>query len=299
MAGLPRILVTGATGKQGGAVITALLACQPKPPFHIVALTRKANSTRAKALAQKPNVSILEGDLDDCTSIFNMSEPFHGVFGVTTPLKGHELEEKQGKALVDVAAANNVKHFVFTSADRGVHADTDGSVVPHFQSKFNIENHLKAVAAKTGQMDWTIIRPVAFMENLSPDFIGKAFTAMWELNGMDRKLQLVSTIDVGILAADAFKNREKYASKALDLATDSLSPNEAKATFRRVVGQEIPTTYHFVGRLIKWMLHEQLGIMFQWFVDVGFAADPNHYKREFPEMQGFEKWLQQSSAWKR
>jgi len=299
MAGLRRILVTGATGKQGGAVISALLASQSKSPFHLVALTRKANSARAKALAQRPNVSILEGDLDDCTSIFKMSEPFHGVFGVTTPMKGHELEEKQGKALVDAAAANGVKHFVFTSADRGVHSDTDGTVVPHFQSKFNIENHLKAVAAKSGQMDWTIIRPVAFMENLSQDFIGKAFATIWELNGVDRKLQLVSTVDVGILAADAFKNQEKYTSKALNLATDSLSPNEAKAIFRRVVGQEMPTTYHFVGRLLKWMLHKQLGIMFQWFVDVGFAADPNQYKTEFPEMQGFEKWLQQSSAWKR
>jgi len=299
MAGLRRILVTGATGKQGGAVISALLASQSKSPFHLVALTRKANSARAKALAQRPNVSILEGDLDDCTSIFKMSEPFHGVFGVTTPMKGHELEEKQGKALVDAAAANGVKHFVFTSADRGVHSDTDGTVVPHFQSKFNIENHLKAVAAKSGQMDWTIIRPVAFMENLSQDFIGKAFATIWELNGVDRKLQLVSTVDVGILAADAFKNQEKYTSKALNLATDSLSPNEAKAIFRRVVGQEMPTTYHFVGRLLKWMLHKQLGIMFQWFVDVGFAADPNQYKMEFPEMQGFEKWLQQSSAWKR
>jgi len=298
MAALQRILVTGATGKQGGALISALLTSQPKPPFHIVALTRKADSPGAKALAQKPNVSVLQGDLDDCSSIFNKSDPFHGVFGVTTPMKGHELEEKQGKDLVNAAAANGVKHFVFTANDRGVNSDTDATVVPHFQSKFNIENHLKAVAAKNGEMDWTIIRPVAFMENLSPDFLGKAFATMWELNGPDRKLQLVSTVDIGILAADAFKNREQYASKALNLATDSLSPNEAKAIFKKVVGKDMPTTYHFVGRLLRWMLHKQLGIMFQWFVDVGFGADPNQYKRKFPEMQGFEKWLKQSSGWK-
>lgn len=298
MASLRRILVTGATGKQGGALITALLASQPKPPFHLVALTRKADSARAKTLAQEPNVSILEGDLDDCTSIFKKSEPFHGVFGVTTPMKGHELEERQGKALVDAAAAAGVKHFVFTSVDRGVNADTDATAVPHFQSKFNIENHLKAVAAKTGQMDWTIIRPVTFMDNLSPDFLGKGFVAMWDLNGMDRKLQLVSSVDIGILAADIFKNQEQYASKALDLATDSLSPNEAKAIFKRVVGTDMPTTYLFVGRLLKWILHKQLGIMFQWFVDVGFAANPNEYKSKFPEMQDFEQWLKQSSGWK-
>lgn len=299
MAGLRRILVTGATGKQGGALVSALLKSQPDPPFHLVALTRSANSAKAQALAQKTNVSVLEGDLDDCVSIFKkFSEPFHGVFGVTTPIKGDEVEEKQGKALVDAAAANGVKHFVFTSVDRGVNSDTDATPVPHFQSKFNIENHLKAVAAKTRQMDWTIIRPVFFMENLSPGFLGKACATIWELNGSDRKLQMVSTVDVGILAADAFKYQEQYASKALNLATDSLSPNEAKAIFKRVIGQDLPTTYHLVGKLIRWMLHKQLGIMFQWFVDVGFGANPNEFRSKFPEMQGFEKWLKKSSGWK-
>jgi len=298
MSGLRRILVTGATGKQGGALINALVASPPKPPFHLVALTRKASAPKAQALAKIPNVSVLEGDLDDCDAIFKGQEPFHGVFGVTTPFKSEAIEERQGKALVDAAAANGVKHFVFTSADRGVNGDTDPTPVPHFQSKFNIEQHLKKVAAETGTMEWTIIRPVAFMENLSPDFIGKAFATMWELNGMDRKLQLVSTVDVGIMGAHVFKSPEEYASKQFSLATDLLSPNEAQTIFKRVVGQDMPTTYHFVGKLLKWMLHKQLGIMFQWFVDVGFGADPNEYKSKYPEMQGFETWLKDSSGWK-
>ena len=298
MSGLRRILVTGATGKQGGALINALVASPPNPPFHLVALTRKASAPRAQALAQRPNVSVLEGDLDDCNAIFKGRDPFYGVFSVTTPIKSEEIEERQGKALVDAAASNGVKHFVFTSAERGANGDTDPTTVPHFQSKFNIEQHLKQVAAKTGTMDWTIIRPVAFMENLRPDFIGKGFATMWEMNGMDRKLQLVSSVDVGVMAAHVFKAPEEYTSEQVSLATDSLTPNEAQAIFKRVVGKDMPMTYHFVGRLIKWMLHKQLGLMFQWFVDVGFAADPNKYKSKYPEMQDFEKWLKQSSAWK-
>ena len=298
MASLRRILVTGATGKQGGALINALVASQANPPFHLVALTRQANSAKAQALAQKPNVSVLEGDLDDCNAIFKGQDPFYGVFSVTTPIKSEEVEERQGKALVDAAAANGVKHFVFTSVDRGVNGDTDPTPVPHFQSKFNVEKHLKDVAAKSGTMDWTIMQPVAFMENLSPNFLGKAFATMWELNGMDRKLQIVSIVDIGVMAAHAFKSPEEYASKQFSLATDSLSPNEAQAIFKRVVGKDMPTTYHFVGILLKWMLHKQLGIMFQWFVDVGFGADPEEYKSKYPEMQDFERWLKQSSAWK-
>jgi uncharacterized protein YbjT (DUF2867 family) len=299
MAGLRRILVVGATGKQGGALINALVASQASPPFHLVALTRKANAARAQALVQKPNVSVLEGDLEDCNAIFRGQEPFYGVFSVTTPIKSEEVEERQGKALVDAAAANGVRHFVFTSVERGVNGDTDPTPVPHFQSKFNIEKHLKGVAAETGRMDWTIIRPVCFMENLTPGFIGKAFATVWELNGMDRKLQLVSTVDVGVVAAHVFKSPEEYVSKAFSLATDSLSPNEAQAVFKRVVGTDMPTTYHIVGRLIKWMLNKQLGVMFQWFVDVGFGADPKEYTSKYPEIQDFETWLKQSSAWKR
>ena len=108
----------------------------------------------------------------------------------------------------------------------------------------------------------------------------------------------VSTVDVGILAAAALKDPLQYANKALSLATDSLSPNEARAIFKRAVGKDMPTTYQFVGRLLKWMLHEQLGIMFKWFVDVGFGADPEEYKRQFPEMQNFETWLRESSGFK-
>ena len=253
MSGLKRILITGATGKQGCATLSALLASQQQHPFHLVALTRNATSTRSKSLAQKPNVSILEGDLNDCRAIFKSSEPFHGVFSVQVPLKP-KVEEQQGKNLVDAAAASGVRHFIYSSAERGgpQRSDQDGTYVKHFISKFNIENHLKMISKNTdGQMQWTIIRPVAFFENLTPDFLGRAFAAMWLLNGMDTKLQMVSARDIGILAADAFINPSSYAGRAISFATDELTPREANAIFRRVFGTEMPVTYPFVGQLIK------------------------------------------------
>jgi uncharacterized protein YbjT (DUF2867 family) len=294
-----RLLIAGATGKQGGAVISALLARPPREPFHLVALTRNAKSARAQALARKPNVTVIEGNLNDCNAIFRESaSPFHGVFSVQLPVKV-KVEEEQGKSLVDSAAANGVRHFVYTSADRGgpLRSDMDGTPVEHFRSKFNIENHLKAVAKETdGRMAWTIIRPVAFMENMTPGFLGKAFVSMWRLNGMDRKLQLVSSTDVGMLAAEAFKTPEEYNSKAISLATDEISPREAAEIFERVVGKEIPSTYPFVGRLIKILLKQQLGVMFQWFKEEGFGADPKEFTRKYAEMQNFEQWLRYRSG---
>jgi uncharacterized protein YbjT (DUF2867 family) len=292
------LLITGATGKQGGAVISAFLAKPPKEPFHLVALTRNANSTRAQALAQQPNVSVIEGNLNDCNAIFQQTTPFHGVFSVQLPLNV-KTEEQQGKALVDAAAANGVRHFIYTSADRGgpAKSDVQGTAVAHFRSKFNIENHLKSVAERTnGNMAWTIIRPVAFMENMTPDFLGKAFVAMWRLNGMDRKLQLVSAVDVGMLAAEAFQAPDEYAGKAVSLATDELTPREAAEIFERAVGKEMPSTYPFVGRLIKVLLREQLGVMFKWFREEGFGADPREFTKKYREMQNFEQWLKHRSG---
>ena len=137
------------------------------------------------------------------------------------------------------------------------------------------------------------------MDNLSNDFLGRAFATMWRQNGMERKLQLVSSVDIGVLAAEAFNHEQEYAGKAISLATDELTPREAEEIFKNVFGREMPRTYDFLGRMIKWLAHEQLGVMFKWFVDVGFGADVKEYPRKFPEMRNFEKWLREQSKFQK
>lgn len=62
-------LVTGATGKQGGAVIDALLA-QPSS-FTILAITRNTNSASAQKLAaNSPIIKLIQRNLDDIPAIF-------------------------------------------------------------------------------------------------------------------------------------------------------------------------------------------------------------------------------------
>lgn len=80
------VLITGATGKQGGSVIRNLLA--QNAPFDILAVTRDAQSSAAQKLAQQSTrVKILEGNLDDPAAIFRnakskISNPIWGVFSV-------------------------------------------------------------------------------------------------------------------------------------------------------------------------------------------------------------------------
>lgn len=80
------VLITGATGKQGGSVVKNLL--EKSAPFKILAVTRDANSAAAKKLAQKsPNITLIQGNLDDPAAIFEnvkrqISTPVWGVFSV-------------------------------------------------------------------------------------------------------------------------------------------------------------------------------------------------------------------------
>ena len=79
-----KLLVVGATGKQGGSLITALSGISP-PPFHVLALTRDASSPSAKRLASKPNITLVEGSSSFPSKIFAAHKDIYGVFSMTMP----------------------------------------------------------------------------------------------------------------------------------------------------------------------------------------------------------------------
>ncbi|KAI9818682.1 MAG: hypothetical protein M1832_004157 [Thelocarpon impressellum] len=299
------LLITGATGKQGGAVISALLSSKHTPPFKILALTRNTEAASAKRLAEKPGVSLIKGDLDDPTAVFQQAGgpgKVWGVFSVQVPLGGKatpETEERQGKELATVAAENGVEHFVYTSVDRGgpQRSESNPTNVPHFISKHNIEQHLIQVAGASKQkMGWTILRVTAFFDNLTPDIGGKLFAAMWKGLG-DTRLQFISTRDIGRFTARAFENPDRFRGQALTLAGDELNQAEANVAFEGVVGYAMPSTYVILGSVLKWAIKD-MGLMFNWFAVEGFGADVPKLRKEDAELQDFATWLKDSSGFK-
>jgi uncharacterized protein YbjT (DUF2867 family) len=291
MASNKKILVTGATGKQGGAVITALQ--ESSPSFQILALTRNASSNGAKALGSKPNVTVVEGDYTNLPSIFEKHKPIYGVFSVTVMGKEGD-EEKQAKPLIDESIKSGVEVFVFSSVDRGGEkSDTTPTNIPHFASKHRIEQYLKERAENGKKMPYTILRPVAFMDNLTPDFVGKTFTGM--VAGLGAKpLQLISTRDIGIFAARAFNNPAAYKNRSISLAGDELNADQIRKTFKDTMGSDIPETFSFIPPVIKYMVKE-LGTMFDWFKEDGYNVDIQALRKEEPRLQTFSQWLKESS----
>ncbi|KAI8965325.1 nucleoside-diphosphate-sugar epimerase family protein [Daldinia sp. FL1419] len=300
------VLITGATGKQGGAVVSALL--KANTDFEILALTRDAQSASAQRLAQKsPKIKLVTGDMDAADNIFKVAReitktPIWGVFSVQAAIGGganFRKEEVQGKALIDASIKNGVKHMVYSSVDRGgaAKSDDDPTDIPHFISKYNIEKYLFE-KTKGGEMDWTILRPVAFFENLVPGFFGKVFTTSWKISLKEnQKLQLIATSDIGFFAAEALQNPEQWKGKKLSLAGDELTFDEFGKVFKQKTGEDLPTTFHFVAAIINWMSKE-LGYMFRWFRNVGYGADIASLKKMNPELKDFGKWLETESQFK-
>ncbi|MES1171967.1 MAG: NmrA/HSCARG family protein [Bacteroidota bacterium] len=253
------VLVTGATGKQGGATIRELLG---KSGFKLRAMTRNPSSDAAKALAAK-GVEVVAGDLDDAASLERAVDGAWGVFGVQNTWEaGVEKEEEQGKRLAKVARDKGVQHFVYTSVG-SAHKNTG---IPHFDNKARVEKTVKEL----GFPSHFILRPVFFMENLaSPWFLNgdNLVTAMKPTT----KLQMIASADIGKFAARAFIDADKLKNVEVDVAGDAVTMVEAAAAVSELVGRTI--TFQPIPIEAVRQNSDDFAKMLEWFEAVGYSAD--------------------------
>ncbi|KAI1110189.1 hypothetical protein F5Y14DRAFT_455299 [Nemania sp. NC0429] len=307
MASQPRkILVVGATGQQGSAVLAELSRQASTSPstfpagVKILALTRKAASKGAQSLVPTYggalDLEVVEGDTKNPEPIFAAHGDIDAVFSFTTmPV---DQEESQAKPLITAAAGHGVRHFVFSSVERGGDEKSweNPTDVPHFITKHNIELHLRETCAANPTMSYTILRPVAFMDNFNPTSgFGPVMASLWSTLPASTKLQLVSVRDIGVFGAKALLSPEQYAGRAIGLAGDELTLLEARAVYRKVAGLQLPQAWGIVGTGLRWFSKE-LGRMFGFFEREGYGVDIERLRAEEPRLQTFETWLTESST---
>jgi uncharacterized protein YbjT (DUF2867 family) len=222
------VLVTGATGKQGGAVARALL--RSGVPVH--ALARPPGSERATALGAL-GARLVPGDLDDVASLKAALDGARAVFSVQTPDPADptgESEVRHGRNLVEAARAAGVKHFVHTSVSGAGTVDTErfdeqrwGAHMRHYwRSKAAVEHLVRAANFPR----WTILRPATFMENfIRPSFYFADLTSDRLLVGVDSDVRLPFVVgdDIAAAAAAAFAQPQRFHGVELELAGDVLS----------------------------------------------------------------------------
>jgi uncharacterized protein YbjT (DUF2867 family) len=130
-----KILVTGATGQQGGTLARLLLQKKHK----VYALTRNTQSPAAQDLRNK-GAKLVKGDLDDSDSLKQVVNGIDSIFLMGTPFEdGTEAETRRGKLMADIANENSIEHLVYSSV---ANADKNTGI-PHFESKYKIELHIK------------------------------------------------------------------------------------------------------------------------------------------------------------
>jgi len=270
------VVITGSTGKQGGAVARGLLERGHK----VRAVTRDTNSSQAKSLASA-GATLVAASLEDNAALTQALEGATSLFAMTTPSGGTDAETRQGVAAVDAAKATGA-HFVFTS----VGSANRQTGIPHFDSKYEVEKHIAKVGVRA-----TILAPVAFMENLY--FIKEQLA-----NGIyaaalppARALAQVAVADIGAVAVHVLEDAGRFTSKRFDLASDELTGNDAMAILARVTGR--PFSYYQVPvDVIRQRMGEDAVKMYEWFDRVGFAVDRAGLRREFPNVNfhNFESW---------
>jgi uncharacterized protein YbjT (DUF2867 family) len=259
MANEKTILITGATGKQGGATLRHLAK---RGGFKLRAMTRKPDSDAAKAVAAL-GAEVVAGDLDDAASLERAIAGAWGVFAVQNTWEaGVEKEEEQGKRFAKVARDKGVQHFVYSS----VGSADEGTGIPHFENKFRVEQTVKQL----GFPSHVILRPVFFMENLpSPWFLNgdKMTTALKP----ETKLQMVAADDVGKFSAKAFTDADKFKGAEIDYAGDAVTMPEAAAALSELTGKTV--TYQRIPIEAVRANSEDFAKMLEWFDAGGYTAD--------------------------
>ena len=269
------VLVTGATGQQGGAVARVLLA----KGQHVRVMTR--NPDKASALA-KAGAEVVKGDLTNVSDLQAALHGVHGVFAMSTPFEaGMDAEVRQGTMMADAAKQAGIKHYVYTSVG-SAHRNTG---IPHFDSKWKVEQHIKKIGLPA-----TILRPVWFMENFTTFAKPSADGVLSLPMKPGRKLAMVALGDIGEFGATAFIRPKDFLGQAIDLAGDDLTMPEAAALLTKVMGRPIRFQEFPLDQAEAAMGHD-LATMFRWFNEVGYTIDVPGLKRQFGlPLTTFAEW---------
>src|ERR1700745_1000208 len=222
------VLVTGATGNQGGACVDALLT----RGHQVRALTRNSASPAARRLHEQ-GVEIAVGDFTDHDSLVRAARGVDAVYAMSTPYEqGPEKEIAQGMTLTDAAKAAGVAHVIYSS----VASANRATGISHFDGKYAVEEHLQASG-----VPYTIVAPVFFMENLLQPWMlsslrqGKLAVAL----PANRALQQITVADIGAFVAAVIERSDIVLGRRFDIAGDELTGEEAAAILSKVMGRAV------------------------------------------------------------
>jgi len=274
------VLVTGATGNQGGATARHLLA----GGWRVRALVRDDTAPAAAALAAA-GAELVRGDLDDRASI---DAAARGVYGIYSVQSANDNEIAQGKNVADAAKAADVRHLVYSSVG-GVESQNRFYVEHGWGpiDKWQIEQHLHGLGVPA-----TILRPAGFMEDFTSParfFQNGSLNVPWH---DDLVMQLVAIDDIGAFAALAFAEPATYLGKTMEITGDRLTAPQIADALSAAAGHQIPHTR--IPLTTLWEHNPEVAKVFTWANETYYDTDLAPLRKAYAALMDFTTWLDRS-----
>ena len=300
------ITVFGATGAQGGGLVRAILA-DKNSDFSVRAVTRDANSEKAKALKQL-GADVVVADIDDVQSVINAVEGAYGAYFVTFFWEHFSVEKEQQEVANFIKAAKeaHLKHIIWSTLEdtRNWMALEDDRMptlqgkykVPHFDGKGEADKFFVDAGVPT-----TFLKTSFYWDNFIHFGMGPKksedgnYYITLPMN--NKKLAGIAAEDIGKCAYGIFKKGGEVIGKTVGIVGEKLNGDEMAAKLSKAMGINViynnvsPETYRSFG----FPGADDLGNMFQFKRD--FNADFNGARNENfslelnPQLQNFDKWL--------
>jgi uncharacterized protein YbjT (DUF2867 family) len=284
------ILVTGATGAQGGSVARHLLK---SGEFRVRCLTRNAQSAKAAALTQAGG-ELVQGDLADRNSVERALENCWGCFGVTNFWEHFERERDLGRSLIEAVKAARVEHFVLSTLPSAKRLSHGAIAVPHFDIKAELEQY-----ARDLRLGATFTHAAFYFEN----FLGY-FPPQQQADGTlafgfpqgDTKLAGVAVDDIGGVIAAIFRRREEFRDRVVGIVGDDLSGQKYAEIMTRVLGRKV--VYNYIPREVYASFGfpgaQELADMFELnrLHIPERSAELAESRALYPGMHSFEAWME-------
>lgn len=273
----PAVLVMGATGRQGGAVVDELLS-----RGHVVrAMTRKPQGKKAQRLIGL-GVEVVRGDYGDPVSLLAAMDELERAF-FYSGFSRNELQES--KNVIEAARQSGIRHLIYSS---GAAADPENGMTGSVKAQVEL-------ALRDSGVPFTVMRPVSFMENFRGRQKRTIEQGVVDSRAPDRQVYFIAIADIGFFVAEAFDRPDEWLGRGENIAGDQMTLTELTQTFGAVLGRDI----EYVRKPLEEYLQgfpPPLRPLFRWYDEVGYSADTDGWRVRYPGLVTLEQYLR-ATGW--